>query len=230
MNSNFTPVSKSISAFIFDLDGIIVETTHYHYLSWKELAKSFGYDFQEEDNENLKGANRTTSLNILLDLAGISVSDQEKKRLRHQKNEIYQDLIKHMTPADTLPGVIRFIRDSKELGLRTALASSSENAIRTIERLKLTHLFDRMLDANTVAKGKPDPQIYLQIAADLGVGPFSAIVFEDAANGIEAAKKAGMHVVGMGSADQVKDADLIIKSFEDLDPKDIIDHFQRSAL
>lgn len=219
-------MTNLISAFVFDLDGIIVDTTHYHYLSWKELARTFDYDFQEPDNERLKGANRTTSLNILLNLAGIDVGEEEKIRLREKKNKIYHDLIRQMTVQDTLPGIISFIESARTAGLSTGLASSSENAIRTIKRLGLSHLFDQMLDATSITTGKPDPLVYLEIARKLGQAPSCCIVFEDAANGIQAAKAAGMPVVGMGQPDQVKDADLIIESFERISPSDILTYFR----
>ena len=216
-------------AFIFDLDGIIVDTTHYHYLSWKELATGFNYDFKESDNELLKGANRITSLNILLDLAGQRFSENEKKQSLIKKNEIYLDLIRHMTVQDTMPGVIDYIKKSKAKKIPIALASSSQNAINTIEKLGLRYLFDALLDANKVTKGKPDPEVYVRIAERLKIPLEDCIVYEDASNGITAAKAAGMWVVGMGNPEQVKEADLIIETFLDLHPLDVIEFFRKKS-
>ncbi|MCB0688278.1 MAG: beta-phosphoglucomutase [Saprospiraceae bacterium] len=223
-------MNHKILAFIFDLDGIIVNTTNYHYLSWKKLSQSFNFNFREKDNELLKGANRTTSLNILLKLAGLELTPSEKNFLLEKKNEIYLDLIKHMTVNDTLPGVINFIEKAKSNTLKTGLASSSKNAIATVRRLHIDVLFDKMLDANTVIKGKPDPKVYREIAKSLQVETNHCVVFEDAANGIEAARKAGMWVVGMGAPEQIKDAHMTISSFLDVEPKDIIDFFRNSGL
>jgi beta-phosphoglucomutase len=213
---------RIIEAFIFDLDGIIVDTTHYHYLSWKILAKSFNYDFHEKDNEQLKGANRITSLNILLALAGQSFSEQEKELLREQKNEIYLELISDLTHRDMLPGVYEFIKKARTVGLKIGMASSSKNARSTLSRLQIADLFHAMLDANDIARGKPHPDVYLQISNLLAVKPSNCLVFEDAFSGIEAAKQAGMRVVGMGQSAQLVEADLTIDSFVDLDPHQII--------
>ena len=214
---------KRIKAFVFDLDGIIVDTTRYHYLSWKSLAHTFGYNFEERDNEALKGANRMTSLNIILARAGLSYSDQEKEIMCERKNEIYLELITNISVADTLPGIIPFIRLAKKEGLRIGLGSSSRNAKNTIRRLQLGHLFDVQLDANDVPDSKPLPDIYLQVAHLLEIDPDACLIFEDAYNGIAAAKKAGMLVVGMGHQDQVAGADLIIDSFENNSPALIFD-------
>jgi beta-phosphoglucomutase len=219
-----------IEAFIFDLDGIIADTTHFHYLSWKMLAGSFGYSFREEDNERLKGANRMTSLNIILDLAGLPFPEKEREVLCARKNEIYLDLIKEMNVSDTLPGVIRFIEMARRQGLKTGLASSSKNAKATIRMLHLGDLFDAQLDGNDVARGKPFPDVYHQIARLLGIPPAGCLVFEDAANGIEAARKAGMWVLGMGHPDQIAGADLIIDTFENQTPSGIIDQLARRRL
>lgn len=214
---------KRIKAFVFDLDGIVVDTTRYHYLSWKSLANTFGFNFEEKDNEALKGANRMTSLEMILAKAGLSYPDREKEILCEKKNEIYLELITNISAADTLPGIIPFIRLAKKEGFRIGLGSSSRNAKNTIRRLQLEHLFDVQLDANDVPDSKPLPDIYLQVAHLLEVDPHACLVFEDASNGIAAAKKAGMLVVGMGNQDQVAGADLIIDSFENNSPALILD-------
>ncbi|MBK8505021.1 MAG: beta-phosphoglucomutase [Saprospiraceae bacterium] len=213
---------KIIEAFIFDLDGIIVDTTHHHYASWKILAKSFNYDFREEDNEQLKGANRMTSLNILLALSGQSFSEQDKGLLCEKKNNIYLDMISNLTRGDMLPGVYEFILNAKTSGLKIGMASSSKNARATLNRLKIDELFDAMLDANDILRGKPFPDVYLKVSDMLVVKPQQCLVFEDAFSGIKAAKEAGMRVVGMGQPAQVIQADLTIDSFVDLDPTQIM--------
>ena len=199
-----------ISTCIFDLDGVIVDTAKYHYIAWKALANELGFDFTEQDNERLKGVSRMTSLNILLEIGGISLSEAEKERLAHQKNENYKTYILKMEPDEILPGAKAFLEDLKSRGFKIALGSASKNAMTILNRLELTHLFDAIIDGTKVSEAKPDPEVFLKGAQELGTSPSDCVVFEDAEAGVEAALAGGMKCVGIGSPEQLGKAHLIV--------------------
>lgn len=197
-------------AAIFDLDGVIVDTAKYHYLAWKRLANEYDFDFSEADNERLKGVSRIRSLEILLEIGGLTCDDTAKVRMAAQKNEWYVDYIRHMDASEILPGATEYLNRIRARGVRTALGSASRNAPLILERLGIADLFDVIVDGNKVTKAKPDPEVFLRAAEELDVPPASCIVFEDAEAGIEAAHRAGMGTVGIGSPATLKKADLVI--------------------
>jgi len=204
---------KTISACIFDLDGVIVDTAKYHYLAWKRLAQELGFEFLEEHNERLKGVSRMTSLDIMLEVGGLTFSQSEKEVMAARKNEWYLEYIYKMTPEEILPGVVDFLVMLRSKGIKISLGSASKNAMLILERVQLQSYFDAVIDGNKALKAKPDPQVFLLAAEELGQEPSSCVVFEDAAAGIEAAKAAGMMCVGIGSPDVLGKADRIVPGF-----------------
>lgn len=198
-------------ACLFDLDGVIVDTAKYHYQAWRSLARRLGFDFSPAHSERLKGVSRMASLDILLEVGGISgVSDADKQRMADEKNAEYVSLISRMTPDEVLPGAEDFLRSLRAAGIRTALGSASKNAMTILDRLQLTPLFDAIVDGTKVAKAKPDPEVFLRGAEALGVAPAECVVFEDAEAGIEAAIAGGMRCVGIGSPDILGRANLVV--------------------
>ncbi|NLG80176.1 MAG: beta-phosphoglucomutase [Firmicutes bacterium] len=215
--------ASAIEAAIFDLDGVIVDTAKYHYMAWKRLANKLGFDFSPEDNERLKGVSRMRSLEILLEIAGLRLDEQSKAELAERKNRWYIEYISRLSPSEILPGVPEFIGGLRRLGMKTALASASKNAPIILENLGITSLFDAIVDGNTASRAKPDPQVFLLAAGRLGVDPCQCIVFEDAAAGVEAAHRAGMYAVGVGSPEVLRQADHVIPGFAGLDPAVILE-------
>ena len=201
---------REMRAAIFDLDGVIVDTAKYHYLAWKRLANEYGFDFTEENNERLKGVSRTRSLEILLQIGGLTFDEPTKIQMAALKNEWYIDYIHRIDVSEMLPGVTDYLQHLRGKGIRTALGSASKNALLILERLNITGLFDVIVDGNKVAKAKPDPDVFLRAARELGTAPASCVVFEDAEAGIEAARRAGMGTVGIGNADTLKQADILL--------------------
>ena len=199
-----------IRACIFDLDGVIVDTAHYHYLAWKRLANALGLDLTPDDNERLKGVSRMQSLEIVLQIGGITANDEEKGLLADQKNGWFTVLIEQMKPDEIFPGVRELIEELKAAGIKVALASSSKNAPTVIERLGVRSLFEVIVDGTMVAHTKPDPEIFLSTAEKLGIPPSECVVFEDAEAGVEAALAAGMKCVGVGSTERLGKAHLVI--------------------
>ncbi|AOM82878.1 beta-phosphoglucomutase [Salisediminibacterium beveridgei] len=198
---------SKLEAVLFDLDGVIVDTAKHHYRAWKELANELGFDFTEEDNERLKGVSRVESLNILLEIGQVEKTEKEKEELAARKNQRYVEAISTMDESEILPGVIDFLQELKNENVPFALGSASKNAPAILKHIKLFDAFDAIVDGNSIAKAKPDPEVFLQGADKLGANYENCVVFEDAQSGIEAGKAAGMYVVGVGSADVLKGAD-----------------------
>jgi beta-phosphoglucomutase len=202
-----------ISACIFDLDGVVVDTAKYHYIAWKSLANELGFDFTEEDNERLKGVSRMTSLDILLEIGGVELDEQTKLELADKKNQNYLEYILKMTPEEILPGVKDFFNELKANGIKIALGSASKNAMTILNQLELTGYFDAVVDGTHVSNAKPDPEVFLKGAELLGVSPSECIVFEDAEAGVEAAINGNMKCVGIGSPDVLGKANIVVPGF-----------------
>jgi beta-phosphoglucomutase len=199
-----------IKACIFDLDGVIVDTAHYHYLAWKRLANELGFDLTKEQNEQLKGVSRTKSLEILLKIGGLELGNLEKERLSNKKNEWFNDFIERMLPEEIFPGVRQLIDKLRFKGIKVALASSSKNARAVIRRLQIDNMFDVIVDGNMIRNTKPAPEIFLKTAQLIEVLPEHCLVFEDAEAGVEAALSAGMKCVGVGSFGRLGKATMVI--------------------
>ncbi len=210
-----------IQACIFDLDGVIVDTAHYHFIAWRKLAKELGIDLTEEDNERLKGVSRMRSLEIILELGGVTLSEEEKAKQTERKNTWFVEYINAMKPEEIFPGVKELISNLKKTGIRVALASSSKNAETVIRLLKIESLFAAIVDGTMITNTKPDPEIFLLAAKKLAVEPGVCLVFEDAEAGVEAAIRAGMKCVGVGSTEQLGKADLVIKRTADFDLRNL---------
>lgn len=201
-----------LSACIFDLDGVIVDTAVHHYKAWKRLANSLGFDFTEEQNEQLKGVSRVRSLEIILALGNYSATAEEQEKMAAQKNDWYLELISQMTPADILPGAKAFVESVRAAGLKTAIGSASKNTMTILTKIGLDKHFDAIVDGNKVTKAKPDPEVFLNAAKELGVNATECAVFEDAIAGVEAAKNASMRCVGIGQAAVLTQADIVVPS------------------
>jgi len=206
----------NIKGAIFDLDGVIVDTAKYHYLAWARLAKELGFDFTLQDNERLKGVSRVKSLEILIEIGDKNFSEAEKNIMAEKKNNWYVDYIKEMDESELLRGAKEYIMQLRNQGVKIALGSASKNAPMILENLKIVELFDAVIDGNRVSKAKPDPEVFILGALELGLESADCVVFEDAEAGVEAAKHAGMKVVGIGDKEILKDADFVISGLFEL--------------
>ena len=205
---------NNIQACLFDLDGVIVDTAVYHYKAWKRLAAEMGFDFTEEQNELLKGVSRVRSLEIILGIGGVTKTEAEKEELATRKNNWYVDMINHMQPDEILPGAREFVQACRDTGIKTALGSASKNSMTILEKIGMVELFDAIIDGNKVSKAKPDPEVFLKGAQELGVAPTNCVVFEDAIAGVEAAIAGGMKVVGIGSPKVLTGANLVVSGLD----------------
>jgi beta-phosphoglucomutase len=201
---------RTLKACLFDLDGVIVDTAKYHYIAWRQIAQELGFVFSEGDNERLKGVSRQRSLEILLEIGGMALDSEEKVTLAEKKNALYLQYVMKMTPAEILPGAEAFLQACRATGYGTALATASRNAAVILDLLKIAPLFDVVMDGNKVSRTKPDPEVFLNCARDLGVAPRDCAVFEDAEAGIEAALAADMLAIGIGNPAILTKADLVV--------------------
>lgn len=199
-----------LKACIFDLDGVIVDTAKYHFLAWRRLAKELGFEFTLADNEALKGVSRMASLEILLRVGGLEPGEKEKEELAARKNRWYVEFITGMTPDEILPGSIRLLKQLRKEGILTAIGSASKNARTILDGIKITDMFDVIVDGNKIHAAKPDPEVFVRGALELNTDPACCIVFEDAQAGIEAAIAGGMKCVGVGDPMLLGKADLVI--------------------
>ncbi len=204
-------------AFIFDLDGVIVDTAKYHYLAWQKIADSLNIEFTHEHNEQLKGVSRIRSLEIILGLGSIEASQEDKDRWLHQKNEDYLGYITNMKEDEILDGVVPVLQFLKDHGQLIALGSASKNARPILEKVNILHFFDAIVDGNNVANAKPDPEVFLRAAQLLGKSAGESIVFEDSVAGIQAANIAGMVSIGIGDKSILHEAQYNFNDFTQID-------------
>ncbi|PJE41151.1 MAG: beta-phosphoglucomutase [Flavobacterium sp.] len=204
-------------AFIFDLDGVIVDTAKYHFLAWQKLAQELGIEFTPEHNEDLKGVSRVRSLDIILALGNIEASQEDKNKWLIQKNEDYLSYLVDMDESEILPGVLHVLEFIKEKNQLIALGSASKNARPILEKTGILPFFDAIVDGNDVSNAKPDPEVFLRAAQLLNVTNENAIVFEDSVAGIQAANIANMISVGIGDAAILHEAKYNFKDFTFMD-------------
>ena len=204
-------------AFIFDLDGVIVDTAKYHFLAWQKISSELGIEFTPEHNERLKGVSRVKSLDIILELGKIQATQNDKDKWLKQKNEDYLSYLVDMDQSEILPGVLPILQYLKEKKQLIALGSASKNARPILEKTNIISYFDAVVDGNDVSNAKPDPEVFLQAAKLLNVSKENAIVFEDSVAGVQAANAANMTSVGIGEETTLHEAKYIFKDFTFMD-------------
>jgi beta-phosphoglucomutase len=206
----------SHKAFIFDLDGVIVDTAKYHFLAWQKIASSLGIDFTHEHNEQLKGVSRIRSLDLILSLGGKEITQEEKDQYLLEKNEDYLQYIINMQEDEILEGVVPVLQYLKHNGQKIALGSASKNARPILEKVNILHFFDAIVDGNDVTNAKPDPEVFLRAAQLVGASASDSIVFEDSVAGVQAANIAGMVSIGIGDAKTLHEAQYNFNDFTEI--------------
>lgn len=204
-------------AFIFDLDGVIVDTAKYHFLAWQKLAQELGIEFTPEHNEELKGVSRVRSLDIILELGNVTASQEDKNKWLFQKNEDYLSYLVDIDESEILPGVLPVLHYLKDKNQLIALGSASKNARPILEKTGILLLFDAIVDGNDVSNAKPDPEVFLRAAQLLNAKNEDSIVFEDSVAGVQAANIANMTSVGIGDEKILHEAKYNFKDFTFID-------------
>lgn len=205
-----------MKAFIFDLDGVIVSTDGLHYRAWKALADEEGIYFDEKINDRLRGVSRMASLEIILERATRSYTEDEKVAMAEKKNSVYRELLKVLTPADCLEGVRETLAALRAKGYKLAIGSSSKNTRTILEKIGYGNYFDAISDGNNIKDSKPDPEVFLKAAEYLGLAPEDCYVVEDAEAGIEAALAGGFTAIGVGGAAAYEKTQISLSHFSQL--------------
>jgi beta-phosphoglucomutase len=200
-----------IKAVLFDLDGVLVSTDEYHYRSWVKIAGEEGFDFFDHKfNDQFRGVARMECVEILPKASGRSYSPEQKREIAERKNRYFADSLSAVTPEELLPGALETLKELKKRGIKIAVASNSRNAKTIIDQTKIRHLLDTIVDGYQIENSKPDPEGFLLAAKNLGVAPANCLVVEDAITGVEAAKRAGMKSLGIGTPERIPNADIVV--------------------
>ena len=195
---------------LFDLDGVIADTSVYHFQAWRKLIKNhFNRELPDKLEKQTKGVSRTDSLNAILKFLNISVSQEQFNDMTSEKNDIFRNLLASLTPANILPGISELISSLKKNNVKLSLASASLNGPFILEKLQLTDAFDAIADPSKVAAGKPAPDIFIAAAEAINLKPQDCVGIEDSIVGITAINKSGALSVGVGSKTDLKDAKLL---------------------
>ena len=205
-----------LNGIIFDLDGVLVHTDEFHYQAWKQLADRLGIPFDRQVNNRLRGVSRMASLEIILEGADRSFSDEEKLAMTEEKNAAYRKLLETMSPRDVSSEVVETLSKLKERGIRLAIGSSSKNAGFILKQTGLDVWMDAVSDGNNITRSKPDPQVFLMAAEMLSLPPARCAVVEDATAGIDAALMGGFLAVGIGDAAGYDRTNKPLRTFSDL--------------
>ncbi|WDT66695.1 beta-phosphoglucomutase [Companilactobacillus crustorum] len=204
---------EQIKGFVFDLDGVIANTSAYHAKAWHQLADELGVEWTDDLANQLKGVSRMDSLNLILKSGGKEndYTEDEKKKFAAEKNDNYLKLLETLDSSEILPGMGEFIKDISERHYLISLASSSKNSPRVLEKLNLAKYFNERVDPATLKHGKPDPEIYRRGAEILNLKPEECIGLEDAIAGVKSINGAGETSLGIGDSKLLHEADIIFK-------------------
>lgn len=203
-------------AVIFDLDGVICSTDEYHYRAWKAMADSIGVYFDRSINNRLRGVSRMDSLEIILERYDGALSAPEKEALAAQKNELYKEYLKQMSPMDLSDEVSATLDALDQQGLELAIGSSSKNTPFILQQIGLSGYFDAVSDGNNITRSKPDPEVFLKAAQMLCLDPADCLVVEDAVSGAQAGHAGGFAVACVGDAAAAQAGDYNLRTFADL--------------
>jgi beta-phosphoglucomutase len=200
-----------IKAVLFDLDGVLVSTDQYHYQSWKKLSDEEGFDFfDQEFNHKFRGVARMECVEIITKASGKNYSPEQKQELADRKNRYFVESLLSVTQEVLLPGALSALHELRSRGIKTAVASNSRNAVTIIKQVKIEHLLDAIVDGHQIQNSKPDPEVFLLAAKNVGVSPNYCLVVEDAVAGIESAKRAGMKILGIGTKERLPNANIVV--------------------
>src|SRR5690606_2052642 len=215
-----------IKGFIFDLDGVIVDTAELHYEAWKKLSDGMQWKFDRELNDSLRGISRLDSIKVIMDHNGVEMDRDTVLELSEKKNKIYVESLESLGEGDYLPGARELLTHLRNEGFGVALGSASKNAVKVLQRLNAIRYFDFIGDGNTVEKSKPAPDIFLFAADRLKLPPDRCLVIEDAEKGIDAAKAGGFHTVGIGPEERGGHADLRFDTMKQATLFELKSHFK----
>lgn len=209
--------TKMLKSIIFDMDGVLVHTDNLHRLAWQQFADKLGIKFTAEMNNRMRGLSRADSLDVLLEKYPQTFSYEQKAEFLEEKNQIYLALCAEMSEKNVSPEVVKTLLTLKKMGLKLAVGSGSKNAHFILHKTRLEGYFDAITSGNEITHGKPNPEVFLNVANKLHVAPCECAVVEDAESGICAALACGMTTFAFGeAATQCNKAHFNLKSISDL--------------
>jgi beta-phosphoglucomutase len=212
---------KKPKAILFDLDGVLTDTSEYHYRSWKRLADEEGIPFtRQENDEHLRGVSRRESLMYII--RGRNYSEDQIQEMMDRKNRYYNDMIKDMTPNDLVPGGRQLLQEIRDAGIKVAIASGSKNAQIVLDRLDITSYLDGVADGYCIVNSKPAPDLFVYAAGLVNVHTVDCLGVEDADAGIEAIKTAGMQALAIGPEERFHRADKVLPTLANKSLQDIL--------
>lgn len=205
-------------AAIWDMDGVLVDTGQAHYQSWVEVLAKRGVSLPYEEFSSTFGMNNQSILKMWL---GADTPQSEIDRVGDEKETIFRRLV--VGRIQPLPGVVALLEGLRSAGFRQAVASSAPqaNIDALLDTTRLRPLFDAVVSV-ALLPGKPDPAVFLEAAARLGVPPAQCVVVEDAVAGVEGARRAGMRCIAVTTtnpAGLLQAADLVVDSLEQVSPE-----------
>jgi len=208
-------------AIIFDLDGVLTDTSEYHYRAWKHLADDEGIPFTREENDaHLRGVDRRNSLMYII--RGRNYSEDQIQEMMDRKNRYYTDMIKTMIPNDLVPGGRELLQEIRDAGIKIAIASASKNCRTVLERLDIMQYLDGIADGYSVSNSKPAPDIFIFAAGTVNTPTSNCLVLEDADAGVEAAKTGGMQALGIGPQERFHRADKVLPTLANKHLQDLL--------
>ncbi len=210
-------MSDSPPAVIFDMDGVLCDTIPLHQAGWERIARQLGVALEPSDAEAFRGRSRAGCLELLLARGGIELDARQRAALLEAKNRDFLARVAQLGPGDRMPGSAALIDDLRARGVRLAVASSSRNTRAVLGQLGLLEVFDAVVDLNDVPRSKPAPDLFLTAARRLDVPPARCVVIEDSAAGVQAARAAGMRVIGVGPQSRLAAADRVVPSLSALE-------------
>ncbi len=213
-------------AFIFDMDGTLVDNMRVHTAAWRTLLEENGVAMDE--HKFLVATAGRTNREIIPEVFG-AISEERITELAVRKETLYREAFFPIRAP--IAGVVDFLTEAKELGIKMAVATAASNPNMEfiLDGLELRRFFDAITTASDVTTGKPDPAMFLVSAEKLGVRPQDCIVFEDALGGFEAARRAGMKAIGIATVNSIEDmlkCESVVEAhndFVDLEPKAVVD-------
>jgi beta-phosphoglucomutase family hydrolase len=212
-------------AFVFDMDGVIVDTNPYHKIALRQFAEKYGYHLDEEGL--IKKIYGRTNKEWIPNLFGRSLSSEEVACYGEEKEKLFRDL--YEKDIVEVSGLTRFLENAGRLNVRMAIGTSAprSNVDFVLKHTGIEKFFPVILDESHVNHGKPNPEIYLNCAAALKLPPAQCIVFEDSLSGVAAGKAAGCPVVGIATTHTAEElgTTVTMRDFSDLDPEEIIRRF-----
>lgn len=215
-------------AFVFDMDGVIVDTNPYHKITLRQFAEKYGYHLSEE--ELIKKIYGRTNKEWIPNLFGRALTAQETEQYGEEKEKMFRDLYKK--DIKPLNGLREFLDKMDELKIPRAIGTSAPKANLDfiLDELHLRKYFPVTLHEADVNRGKPDPEVYIKCAGRLNMPTAQCIVFEDSLSGVASGKAAGCPVVGVATTHTAQElgTKVTIKDFTEMTPSEIIRAFEEA--